>query len=54
MTRTSRMRQVSRALSDGTGLSEPEVALYIAGAVVFAAVRLFLRLVDMLAEMDDL
>jgi hypothetical protein len=50
MSRSSRMRQVSRALSDGTGLSEPEVALFIAGAVVLATGRLFLRLVDELAS----
>jgi hypothetical protein len=46
------MRQVSRALSDGTGLSEPEVALYIAGAVVLAAVRLWLRLFDWLDQLN--
>jgi hypothetical protein len=47
------MRQVSRALSDGTGLSEPEVALYIAGAVVLASVGLFLRLIDELSQLDE-
>ena len=54
MSRPSRMRQVSRALSDGIGLSEPEVALYIAAAVVLGGARLFLRVLDALAELDDL
>ena len=47
------MRQVSRALSDGTGLSEPEVVLYVAGAVVLASGRLFLRLIDELSQLDE-
>ncbi len=47
---TKRTRQISRLVSDGTGLSEDEIGLLIATAALLTAVLGVLRAVDLVLD----
>jgi len=46
------MRQVTRALSDGTGMSEEEVVVAVAAAVFIGSVRGILRVIDIVMDIE--
>jgi hypothetical protein len=46
------MRQVTRALSDGTGMTEEEVVVAVAAAVFIGSLRGALRVIDIVMDIE--